>query len=130
MSQRRSLPVLQPGAPSASTSTDAASGEDGAINLPDVMQESLDWDGVDCVLADLDDFVTIRELIARGSNGKPESVSDLVEARNDFVAGRWHGLQITYEFADELWIDTLLREPGGARLLRMAADSHGRPMGE
>ena len=114
MSDRVHLPVL--GSPPRS-SDELLSQDD----LPTVMQETLDWDGVDCVLADLDDFTEIREVLGRGADGKPTAIDDIVQARHDFVAGSWHGLQITYAFADQVWIDTLLREPDGARLLRMVA---------
>ncbi len=112
MSNKRSLPVLQ-AAPQAEQVQEPP--------LPTLHEELLDWDGLDCVLADLDDFVKIRELIVRPPIGKPEPVDDLLLAREGFIAGQWHGLQVTYEFADETWVDTFLREPKGARLLRMAA---------
>ena len=112
MSDKRSLPVLQ-----TASQTEQAQ----QPPLPTLQEELLDWDGLDCVLADLDDFVTIRELIVRPPEGKPIAIDDLLRAREGFIDGRWHGLQVTYDFADEIWIDTFLREPTGARLLRMAA---------
>ena len=112
MTKKRSLPVLQ-------SAPDVV--PDQSPPLPTLHEELLDWAALDCVLADLDDFVKIRELIARPPQGTPAKVEDLLLAREGFISGRWHGLQVTYEFADETWIDTFLREPGGARLLRMAA---------
>ena len=114
MKDRVHLPVLSQ--PSPAPSGDLADGD-----LPEISQAELDWDDVDCVLADLDDFTEIREMLGRGADGKPTAIDDIVVARDQFVSGHWHGLQITYAFADEVWIDTLLREPSGAKLLRMAA---------
>lgn len=112
MTKKIRLPVLQPAPEPAS---------DQEPPLPTLHEELLDFEALDCVLADLDDFVKIRELIARPPQGTPEKVDDLLLAREGFLSGRWHGLQVTYEFADEIWIDTFLKEPNGARLLRMAA---------
>jgi hypothetical protein len=99
----------------------AGAGESAPAPLPTLNEATLDWDAVDCVLADLDDFVKIRELIGRPGRGSPIPLHDIVEARDRFVAGELHGLQITYDFADRTWIDTLLRIDDGARLLRMEA---------
>jgi hypothetical protein len=115
MASRVRLNVLNTPPPSAERAVAPA--------LPDLSEADLDWDAVDCVLADLDDFVEIRELIGRPADGHPIPLADLVAARDQLVAGELHGLQVTYVFADATWIDTLLRTETGARLLRMAAPS-------
>jgi hypothetical protein len=99
-----------------------------SADLPVLNEADLDWDGLDCVLADLDDFAEITELQGRDATGQVESLTDLLHAREQFLAGTLHGLQITYIFADQTWVDTLLRQPGGARLLRMASSSQTKKL--
>lgn len=116
MSPSRKLPVLNEDPDRSASSIDDF---DPSSDLPTLHEANLDWDAVDCVLADLDDFVEIRELQGRTGAGAVVGCDDLVAARDRFVAGELQGLQITYYFADMLWVDTLLREAEGARLLRM-----------
>lgn len=91
-----------------------------AIALPDLHEVELDWDGVNCVLADLDDFAEILEIQLRSSKADAQKTACVVEARDAFHRGDAHGLQIVYRFADQTWCDTLLRGNNGARLLRLA----------
>lgn len=113
---KKSLPVLQDLAK-------ASPEGDGKIALPELNEASLDWDELDCVLADLDDFANVLSIMGRevGNENTPTDLklSDIVKARELFVAGTLVALQIRYEFADSVWFDTLLREPTGARLVRM-----------
>ena len=115
----KKLPILgQEGPP-----TEAAGFEDfdASRELPTLHEALLDWDALDCVLADLDDFVQVKELQGRLASGEVLACATLVGARDELVAGEIQGLQITYDFADQTWIDTIIREPEGARLLRMLA---------
>lgn len=96
----------------------------GDVELPDLRHAALDWDGVDCVLADLDDFTSIVELRGRTAAGEIAPLNDLPDARDQLVSGALCALQIVYRFADETWCDTLLREGGGARLSRMISPTH------
>jgi hypothetical protein len=123
------LPVLNTGSGSATADTPQAEPPEGeAFAVADLHHAQLDWDALDCVLADLDDFTSITELQARGPAGDVSTVGDIVEARDMLVDGRIGGLQIVYRFADQVWCDTLLREDGGARLSRMLAPE--RPQDE
>ena len=92
---------------------------DPSFELPDLHQTQLDWNALDCVLADLDDFASIVEIQGRDAADEAVAVDDIVEAREQFVAGALTALQIVYRFADQVWCDTLMRERTGARLLRM-----------
>jgi hypothetical protein len=92
---------------------------DPGFELPDLHQAQLDWDGVDCVLADLDDFAAIIEIQGRDATGKAVKVEDVVTARDLLVAGGFTAVQCTYRFADQVWSDTLIREKDGVRFLRM-----------
>ncbi len=106
----KSLPVLQ----------NSPSPKEPGIDLPTLHESALDWEELDCVLADLDDFARIEDIACRSANGEETKLIDMVLARDRFVAGDYHGLQIHYEFADTLWVDTFLREATGARLVRMS----------
>ncbi len=110
----------QPHPPAAQPQPLAAGGcGDGRFDLPDLHHAQLDWDALDCVLADLDDFTSLVELRGRDLNGDVTALKDLVDARDRLVAGTLGGLRIIYRFADQTWSDTLVREPSGARLSRM-----------
>ena len=93
---------------------------DPSSNLPQLHESDLDWDAVDCVLADLDDFAACIEILGRDDAGKSAIFNNMVAARDSLVDGTSQAIQVMYQFADQVWIDTLLRQPGGARLLRMA----------
>jgi len=105
------LPVLQ-------DKQDILAGSE--IRLADLHQSMLDWEALDCVLADLDDFADVQHIAVRDETGEETALSDIVVARQGFVDGIYPGLQIHYEFADTLWVDTFLREPNGAQLVRMS----------
>lgn len=90
------------------------------LSLPELHQGSLSWEELDCVLADLDDFTEVQGISARSGSREELTLSDIVQARDGFVDGNYHGLQIHYAFADELWVDTFLREATGAQLVRMS----------
>lgn len=86
---------------------------------PDLHQSQLDWDALDCVLADFDDLTAIVQIQGRDAQGAEVALVGIVDARDKFVSGSLQALQVVYHFADQVWCDTLLREPTGARLLRM-----------
>ena len=92
---------------------------DPSAELPELHEAALGWDELDCVLADLDDFASIDEILGRGDRSAPQPIADVVDARDRFVRGELQGLQITYLFAEQAWVDTFVRESQGARLLRM-----------
>tara|TARA_R110002096_G_scaffold239101_1_gene430710 strand:- start:70976 stop:71317 length:342 start_codon:yes stop_codon:yes gene_type:complete len=107
----KSLPVLQSAEP------------EPPIQLPTLNEANLDWEELDCVLADLDDFAIVLSIIAKeaGNENTPRDkrIATIASARDLLVAGDVVALQVRYEFADQTWFDTYLREPTGARLVRM-----------
>ncbi len=107
----KSLPVLQ-NAP-----------ERAATPLPTLNEAHLDWDEIDCVLADLDDFANVLSIVGKeaGNENTPRDkhLGSVVEARDGLVDGSLVALQLRYEFADQRWFDTFLRDAEGARLVRM-----------
>jgi len=114
----KSLPILQ-SAPAAEQPP-----------LPTLNEANLDWDELDCVLADLDDFASILSIVGKeaGHENTPRDkrIGILSEARDLFVAGTLVALQVRYEFADKTWFDTFLRESTGARLVRMPEQDQGQ----
>lgn len=117
MSKRR-LPVISNGG-AGSAPARPIGVDDPSADTPALHEAVLDDDGVDCVLADLDDFAENLEVYAKSADGGTEQLADIVHARDGFRRGRFVGLQLMYRFADRLWVDTLLRADGGARLVRM-----------
>ena len=117
------LPVLQDtlAEPAQNSNVEVEIGKD----LPVLHEAELDWDGLDCALADIDDFADVSEILGRDAQGNALPYQDIVEARNDFVDGILVGLQLTYTFVDEVWLDTLLRSEKGASLVRMLATPGG-----
>ncbi len=121
---RRSLPIISNATvqDGRQTSKEAAPIEpfDPSRELPKLHEADLDWPAVDCVLADLDDFAVCIEVQGRDACGVNQTFEDIVAARDSLVVGDSRAIQIMYRFADQTWVDTLLRTADGARLLRMA----------
>jgi hypothetical protein len=109
------LPVISNASPSDTTQPLRE-----GLALPELHEAELDWEALDCVLADLDDFVEVVELRGRDAAGAPSAPANLPAARDELVAGQLSSLQVSYRFLDRDWIDTLLRSPTGARLVRMS----------
>lgn len=106
------LPILDqphPASPSAGCGSE----------LPVFQEGELDWEALDCLLADLDDFAELVLLRAKDPSGAHRQPRDIVAARDGLVSGELAALQLVYHFADDTWSDTLVRTGGGARLLRL-----------
>lgn len=108
----RSLPVLN-GARDAHVEEDS--------ELPVFQEARLDRDGLDCLLADLDDLTELVEirLKSSGTGSDAALASDLLTARSMLLDGRVGALQIVYRFADRTWCDTLIADGEQTRLLRL-----------
>ena len=100
-----------------------------APELPVLNEAHLNWDELDCVLADLDDFAHVLSIVGKeaGHENTPRDLrlDSVVRARDLFVAGELVALQIRYEFADTIWFDTFLRQAAGAQLVRMPEPESG-----
>ncbi len=92
---------------------------DEVLELPDLQESNLDCETLDCVLADLDDFAQVLDLKALTCNGETVGMEDIVEARDGFVSGRYKRLKIQYRFAEQVWVDTVIRRKGEILLIRM-----------
>lgn len=115
----RHLVVLNNAGKAGPSESAAPPENEGGFALPNLHHADLDWDGLDCVLADLDDFTTIVELQGRNATGEVAALQGIEEARDQLVDRTLIGLQIVYRFADQTWCDTLMATASGARLSRM-----------
>jgi hypothetical protein len=89
--------------------------------LPELQDEVVDDETVRGLFADLSELTRVLEIKLKGGlTEHSESGSlDLSSAESQLLGGSVHGVQILYEFEDELWCDTLMRVDGGTRLVRM-----------
>lgn len=109
----RALPVLQAG-------RDTDPGFDTS-ELPVFQEGRLDRDGLDCLLADLDDLTELIEIRIKGVDGVQDTPAgtDLLKARRLLLDGHAGALQIIYRFADRTWCDTLIADGEETKLLRL-----------
>lgn len=118
----RSLPVLQ--APRTSHHDHQSAQENS--ELPVFQEAQLDRDGLDCLLADLDDLSELIEIRIKSSDGLTDASArpDLLTARRLLLDRRVAALQIIYRFADRIWCDTLIADGDETRLLRLEDPRH------
>lgn len=85
--------------------------------LPDLYGGTLDEAGLEALFADLQ---AIPEVIAAQVRvaGRAEGVA-LGRAVEMFRGGETPALQVQYRFDGGVWRDTVMRVPGGARLVRI-----------
>lgn len=89
-------------------------------DLPPFQEARLDRDGLDCLLADLDDLTELVEIRTKSRTTGADSPAalDLLAARQALLDGQVGALQIIYRFADRTWCDTLIADGSDTRLLR------------
>ena len=93
------------------------------IELPELREALLDDVAVKDLLGDIEQF---GELIGVGLQGQPrrfagEQNISLADAARKLLAGEARGIQILYVHQGKEWWDTLMRTPGGTRLVRIEA---------
>jgi len=89
--------------------------------LPELLEGLLDDAQLGQVFDDLAANAEIESILAKGGalqRARRESIS-LSEALLLLRSGAALGLQIRYQLGDRFWCDTLLRESGGVRIVRM-----------
>lgn len=98
----------------------------GEIELPQLQQAVLD----ELMLEQLFfDIASVGEQIEVSFKGGPlqhatppsDPGQGLLQARKALVEGTALGVQLRYSYRGQRWLDTLLRGPGGVRLVRMEA---------
>jgi Pyruvate/2-oxoacid:ferredoxin oxidoreductase delta subunit len=97
--------------------------------LPELHEAELDEDGLRSLFRDLEALTEIDEVRLKQTAGQSAGTSgaapaDVLEL---LLAGRVRGVQIRYRYQHESWCDTILRSPGGHRVVRLA--DPGRPTG-
>lgn len=90
------------------------------LELPELCQGELDAAQLDALFADLRQGAEVSHVQVRGGPGSPrgDRVVSLEEARQLLREERTPAVQIRYRYDGQLWCDTLLARPGGARLIR------------
>jgi len=94
-----------------------------ARDLPEVLTADLDRATVEQLFDDLRDCAVVVEVLLKHDPRAlvGESSVDLAAGRVALDDPEVRAVQIRYRALDRPWIDTLLRTPGGFRLVRMAA---------
>lgn len=70
------------------------------------------------LFADLADLTEIDEVLIKGATSSHAGTAGLAEARLALDSGAARAIQIRYRWAGQAWLDTLMRTPGGVRLVR------------
>ncbi len=94
--------------------------------LPTLTSADLDPATLEALFADLEALADIEEVQIKGASATRAGLTDLAEARRALAYGA-HGVQIRYRWEGQGWLDTLLRTPGGLRLVRSPAPSMEAP---
>ncbi len=105
------LTVLQPEPPS----------EEEPPPLPDLQDAVLAEAEVDALFADLATHATVGEIVWKGgaTDRAQGAAPSLQDAREALRSGAVRGVQIRYLHEGRRWWDTLMRVPGGVRLVRI-----------
>lgn len=90
--------------------------------LPELHQAVLDGPTLDALFADLAACTEVLDVQAKGSaTAYAHDAAGLGAVREALLSGSVHAAQIRYRWRGEIWWDTLLRVPGGVRIVRRCA---------
>lgn len=96
--------------------------EASELVLPPVQEAILDEATLDRLFFDVAHGAELVEVVTKGGAeayaGEP-GAPDLSRAREALRSGRAFGVQLRYRFGGTEWWDTLMRVPGGVRLVRI-----------
>ncbi|MFW5877014.1 MAG: hypothetical protein ACOCXM_09775 [Myxococcota bacterium] len=92
--------------------------------LPDVHQAVLDGAGLDDLLRDVELAAELLGVTVKGGAHvhADEGEIPLSDARELLLDGAVRGMQLRYRFEGAEWWDTILRTPGGFRVVRIRHD--------
>lgn len=92
-----------------------------ANELPPLWQATFDDRTLDQLFADLESAAEVLSIQAKADPRKYAAAEPLTPAaaRDQLKAGDVRALQIQYRYDGREWTDTVLRLPGGYRLVRM-----------
>ncbi|MBN1205954.1 MAG: hypothetical protein JXB05_13640 [Myxococcaceae bacterium] len=93
--------------------------------LPQLQETLLDAETLARLVSDIQNLTVVDEVLLKGgaaamASSQPLSFAQAVEALQQ---GRALGLQVRYRYQGKRWWDTLLRAPGGVRLVRIEHDA-------
>lgn len=90
--------------------------------LPELSEGLLDAATLEQLFADLGAFAEGVEVRLKGAARQraDAATTTLEQAREVLLSGRACSAQIRYWWGGRAWIDTLMREPDGVRICRMA----------
>lgn len=100
------------------------------LELPALDEGMLSDDGVRQLIAELGAHAEVFEVgIKGGAQARGQrAVLDLPAALDGLLAGEHRAIQVRYRFQGAEWCDTVLRAPGGWRVVRMCqGDQPARP---
>ncbi len=91
------------------------------VELPEVLQSTLDPAAVLDMARQIDAHATVHEVLRKGApqTHTPTGDTNLWDAVNSLLSCQCRGIQVRYEFEGETWVDTLMRTPDGVRVVRM-----------
>jgi hypothetical protein len=94
-----------------------------ANELPPLWQATFDDRTLDQYFSDLASAADVLSVQAKADSRNYASADPLTldAARDRLTAGDVRGVQVHYRFDGREWTDTVLRVPGGYRLVRMEA---------
>ena len=96
-----------------------------SIPLASLTTADLDPEVLSALFSDLATLVEIDEVLIKGDATAYAGVTGLAEAQRALAAGA-RGIQIRYRWAGNGWLDTLMRNPSGVRLVR--SPQHSPPL--
>lgn len=92
------------------------------LELPDLHQADLDDATVAALFRDLAACAQILEVqVKGGATARSSARPDLDTARDLLLGGQVRAIQVRYAYQGAQWLDTLMRTPGGVRVVRMQA---------
>lgn len=92
--------------------------------LAELTRSALDAETLQALLEDLTSLTDILEVTTKGAELQRADKTTLTlwQAVEALQAGELRGVQVRYHWRGEEWLDTLLRVPGGTRIVRIKAE--------
>jgi hypothetical protein len=93
------------------------------VDLPPVYQAELDEQTAVALFRDWSALDAVAVSVKRAEHAyvQESEVWTLARARDALESGNVRAIQVRYVHESRTWTDTLMRHPGGLRLVRMAA---------
>ena len=94
------------------------------VPLPELCQGALDDELLESLECDLTNLTTIVAVTVKGEaqSRATQSAFSLAEALAELRRGALRGVQVHYLWNEQAWLDTLLSDGRGVRLIRRAVE--------